>query len=190
MYIYSGIKDCIREKLKVHRHFWCSTSLFLDRFPMSNTINHKASFSVWRACFWLSPWMTLCQHVYWGDNPIKPLQPTTWPIRQTPTSSAVTPSRNSSSLTEDSSTGTRETLTDVTSASLINSKKERKKQKKTRQQLRPNPHWTQRKSFDVACVQYGHPHSHQQVPFACVVFRILCGWGLTTTRDSAALELL
>ena len=22
--------------------------------------------------------------------------------------------------------------------------------------------------FDVACVQCGHPHSHQQVPFACV----------------------
>ncbi len=38
------------------------------------------------------------------------------------------------------------------------------------------------KSFDVACVQYGHPHSHQQVPFACVALRIesciLCGLGL------------
>ncbi len=39
--------------------------------------------------------------------------------------------------------------------------------------LRPNPHWRhvrefQNKSFDIACVQCGHPHSHQQVPFACV----------------------
>ncbi len=39
--------------------------------------------------------------------------------------------------------------------------------------LRPNPHWTrarkfQRKSFDVGCVQCGHSHSYQRVPFACV----------------------
>ena len=39
--------------------------------------------------------------------------------------------------------------------------------------VRPDPHWTRArkfecKSFDVACVQCGHPHSHQQVPFACV----------------------
>ncbi len=26
-------------------------------------------------------------------------------------------------------------------------------------------------SFDVACVQCGHPHSHQQFPFACVALR-------------------
>ncbi len=55
--------------------------------------------------------------------------------------------------------------------------------------LRPNPHrtWTRRArkfecfSFDVACVQCGHPHSHQQVPFACVTLHvascILCGLG-------------
>ncbi len=35
-------------------------------------------------------------------------------------------------------------------------------------EVRPNPHWTRaHKSFDVACVQCGHPHSHQQIPFAC-----------------------
>ena len=37
-------------------------------------------------------------------------------------------------------------------------------------------------SFDVACVQCGHPHSHQQVPFPCIALRIasriLCGLGL------------
>ncbi len=27
-------------------------------------------------------------------------------------------------------------------------------------------------SFDVACVQCGHPHSHQQVLFACVMLRV------------------
>ena len=27
-------------------------------------------------------------------------------------------------------------------------------------------------SFDVACVQCGHPHSHQQAPFACIVHRV------------------
>ena len=36
-------------------------------------------------------------------------------------------------------------------------------------------------SFDVAWVQCGHPHSHQQAPFACVVLRVasrvLCGLG-------------
>ena len=37
--------------------------------------------------------------------------------------------------------------------------------------LRPNPHWTcarkfEHKSSDVACMQCGHPHSHQLVPFA------------------------
>ncbi len=36
-------------------------------------------------------------------------------------------------------------------------------------------------SFDVACVQCGHPYSHQQVPFACVALRVasrvLCGLG-------------
>ncbi len=37
--------------------------------------------------------------------------------------------------------------------------------------LRPHPHRTparkfERKSFDVACVQCGHSHSHQQVPFS------------------------
>ena len=26
----------------------------------------------------------------------------------------------------------------------------------------------ERFSFDVACMQCGHPHSHQQVPFACI----------------------
>ncbi len=40
-------------------------------------------------------------------------------------------------------------------------------------QQRPNPPRTharkfERKSFDVACVQCGYSHSHQQVPFACV----------------------
>ncbi len=35
------------------------------------------------------------------------------------------------------------------------------------------PHWTrapkfERKSFDVACMQCGYSHSHQQVPFTCV----------------------
>ena len=39
--------------------------------------------------------------------------------------------------------------------------------------FRPNPHWTrarkfERKIFDVASVQCGHSHSHQQAPFACV----------------------
>ncbi len=39
--------------------------------------------------------------------------------------------------------------------------------------LRPNPHRMHtrkldRFSFDVACVQCGYSHSHQQVPFACV----------------------
>ena len=37
-------------------------------------------------------------------------------------------------------------------------------------------------SFDIACVQCGHPHSLQQVPFACVALRVascvLCGLGL------------
>ncbi len=36
--------------------------------------------------------------------------------------------------------------------------------------------------FDVASVQCGHPHSHQQVPFACIALRVasrvLCGLGL------------
>ena len=36
-------------------------------------------------------------------------------------------------------------------------------------------------SFDVACLQCGHSHSHQQVPFACVALHvpscILCGLG-------------
>ncbi len=37
----------------------------------------------------------------------------------------------------------------------------------------PNPHWMRArknkcKSFDVACMQCGHSHSHQQVPFAWV----------------------
>ncbi len=45
-------------------------------------------------------------------------------------------------------------------------------------------HKFQCKSFDVACVQCGHPHSHQQVPFAGVALhvasRVLCGLGLTT----------
>ncbi len=27
-------------------------------------------------------------------------------------------------------------------------------------------------SFDVACVQCGHPHSHQQVPFACIALHV------------------
>ena len=27
-------------------------------------------------------------------------------------------------------------------------------------------------SFDVACVQCGHPHLHQQVPFARVALRV------------------
>ncbi len=41
-------------------------------------------------------------------------------------------------------------------------------------------------SFDVACVQCGHPHSHQQAPFACVALhvasRILCGLGLKVNK--------
>ena len=41
------------------------------------------------------------------------------------------------------------------------------------QTVRPNPHRTrvcklECKSFDVACVQCGHPHSHQLVPFVCI----------------------
>ena len=56
---------------------------------------------------------------------------------------------------------------------------------------RPNPHRTRDAtranwkvfSFDVACLQCGHPHSHQQVPFAFVALRIasrvLCGLGPT-----------
>ncbi len=56
--------------------------------------------------------------------------------------------------------------------------------------IRPNPHRTQSRdtrvnwnifSFDVACVQCGYPHSHQQVPFAHVALhvasRVLCGLG-------------
>ncbi len=55
---------------------------------------------------------------------------------------------------------------------------------------RPNPHRTRDATraqirtfpFDVACLQCGHPHSHQQVPVACmalhVASRILCGLGL------------
>ena len=40
-------------------------------------------------------------------------------------------------------------------------------------------HKFQHFSFDVACVQCGHPHSHQQVPFALrVASRVLCGYGL------------
>ncbi len=43
-------------------------------------------------------------------------------------------------------------------------------------------------SFDIACVQCGHPHSHQQVPFACVALcvasRVLCGLGLTVAYQS------
>ncbi len=39
----------------------------------------------------------------------------------------------------------------------------------------------ERFSFDVACMQCGHPHSHQQVPFACVALciasHVLCGLG-------------
>ncbi len=56
--------------------------------------------------------------------------------------------------------------------------------------LRPNPHRTQgvRKlecfSFDVACMQCGHPHLHEQVPFARiplrVASRVLCVLGLTS----------
>ena len=30
----------------------------------------------------------------------------------------------------------------------------------------------ERFSFDVACMQCGHPHSHQQVPFACVMLHV------------------
>ncbi len=41
-------------------------------------------------------------------------------------------------------------------------------------------------SFDVACMQCGHPNSHQQVPFACmalcVASRVLCGLGLTALK--------
>ncbi len=41
----------------------------------------------------------------------------------------------------------------------------------------------ERFSFDVACLQCGHLHSHQQVPFAgvalCIASHILCGLGLT-----------
>ena len=39
-------------------------------------------------------------------------------------------------------------------------------------------------SFDVACVQCRHPHSHQQVPFACIALRpgLLCGLGLRTAE--------
>ena len=43
--------------------------------------------------------------------------------------------------------------------------------------FRPNPHWTrarksEHKSFHVACMQCGHPHSHQHFPFAlCRVAR-------------------
>ena len=37
-------------------------------------------------------------------------------------------------------------------------------------------------SFDVACLQCGHSHSHQQVPFTCITLcvtsHILCGLGL------------
>ncbi len=35
-------------------------------------------------------------------------------------------------------------------------------------------------SFDVAYMQCGHPHSHQQVPFACIALRIASRvlWGL------------
>ncbi len=44
-------------------------------------------------------------------------------------------------------------------------------------------------SFDVACVQCGHPHSHQQVPFACIALRvascILCGLGLSVSGQKA-----
>ena len=47
-------------------------------------------------------------------------------------------------------------------------------------------------SFDVACMQCGHPHSHQQVPFACVAMRIasrvLCGLGLNTPTGHARKE--
>ena len=32
--------------------------------------------------------------------------------------------------------------------------------------LRPHPHRTRARKFDVACVQCGHPHSRTQVPFA------------------------
>ena len=61
--------------------------------------------------------------------------------------------------------------------------------------LGPHPHRTRcaRKfeyfSFDVACVQCEHPHSHQQVPFAGValrvVSRVLCGLGPSWVSDRA-----
>ena len=43
-------------------------------------------------------------------------------------------------------------------------------------------------SFDVACLQCGCLHSHQQVPFACVALRVvasrvLCGLGLMTITE-------
>ncbi len=36
--------------------------------------------------------------------------------------------------------------------------------------VRPNPHYTQicHNSFDIACIQCGHSHSQQQIPFAYV----------------------
>ena len=41
-------------------------------------------------------------------------------------------------------------------------------------------------SFDVACMQCGHPHSYQQIPFACVAMRVtsrvLCGWGVALRK--------
>ncbi len=33
--------------------------------------------------------------------------------------------------------------------------------------LKSNPHWTSTQ-FDIACIQCGHSHLQQQVPFACV----------------------
>ncbi len=43
-------------------------------------------------------------------------------------------------------------------------------------------------SFDVACVQCGHPHSHRQVPFACIALRVashvLCGLGLKVLAEA------
>ncbi len=48
----------------------------------------------------------------------------------------------------------------------------------------------ERFSFDVACVQCGHPHSHRQIPFACVALRItshvLCGLGLNLNHSSTS----